>query len=61
VEGAEDDSVLVTFDYDNAGVIADIPDQNLTWDSNVSVVIHPIRAGHVTVTTNTSDGSVRWA
>jgi hypothetical protein len=55
------DELVIHFNFDNDGVIADIPDQSLTVSTspnNITVVVHPVRAGHVTVTTNTSDSTV---
>ena len=52
----EDEVVVVHFDYDNTGIITLIPDQTLSLTTNnITVTINPLRAGHVTVSTNTSD------
>jgi hypothetical protein len=59
---AEKQAVVVHFDYDNEGVIALIPDSTLSLAANnntVTVTVHPLRAGHVTVTTNTTDTSIK--
>lgn len=56
----EDEVVVVHFDYDNTGIITLIPDQTLSLTTNnITVTINPLRAGHVTVSTNTSDTTVR--
>ena len=57
----EDEVVVVHFDYDNTGIITLIPDQTLSLTTNnITVTINPLRAGHVTVSTNTSDTTVRY-
>ena len=54
--------MVVHFDYDNEGVIALIPDATLSLAANnntATVTFHPLRAGHVTVTTNTAETSIK--
>ena len=51
--------VVVHFNYDNTGVIKEIPDKDISSLTNFTVNVQPLRAGHVTVTANTSDTGVR--
>jgi len=53
------ENVTLHFIFDNAGVIQPIPNAVLTKTSNVSVMIKPLKAGHVVVTTNTSNSNIK--
>jgi len=53
------ESVTIFFQVDNDGIIEPIPQQEIDESNNVNVTIKPIKAGHVVITTNTSDPNIR--
>jgi len=57
----EEGDVIVTFHFDNEGILKDIPDVTLKNDalqSNFTVSLGALKAGHVTITTNTTSPEI---
>jgi len=55
---AAEDEVTVTFELDHSGILHEIPDITVKDQGNFTVTISAIKAGHVTITTNTTSPGI---